>query len=50
MLAAVQRSSQIGSDKLNSNGHGVEDQWLWLGRSLDIVKPTPIHGQLLSLV
>jgi hypothetical protein len=38
------------SDKPNYYGHGVEDQWPWPGRSLDMVEPTPIHGQLLLLV
>jgi hypothetical protein len=46
----VRRSSQHGSDKQNYYGHGVEDQWPWLGRLLDMVEPTPIHGQLLLLV
>jgi hypothetical protein len=47
--AAARQSSQHGSGKLNYYGHGVEDQWPWLGRSLNMVKPTPIHGQLLLL-
>jgi hypothetical protein len=44
VLAVTRRSSQRGSGKLNKYGHGVEDQWPWPGRSLDMVKPTPIHG------
>ncbi len=48
--AVTRRSSQHGSDKQNEYGHGVEDQWPWPGRSLDMVEPTPIHGQLLLLV
>ena len=48
--AVARWSSQRGSDKLNKYGHGVEDQWPWPGRSLDMVEPTPIHGQLLLLV
>jgi hypothetical protein len=50
MLPVVQQSSQRGSDQINQYGHGVEEQWLWLGRSLDMVNPTPIHGLLLLLV
>ncbi len=50
VLVVAQRSSQRGSDKLNQYGHGVENQWPWPGRSLNMVKPTPIHGQLLLLV
>ncbi len=42
--AVARRSSQRGSGKLNYYGHGIEDQWPWPGRSLDMVKPTPIHG------
>ncbi len=50
MPAVAQWSSQCGSGKVNEYGHGVEDQWPWPGRSLDMVEPTPIHGQLLLLV
>ncbi len=46
VLAVARQSSQCGSGKLNHYGHGVEDQWPWPGRSLDMVKPTPIHGRL----
>ncbi len=35
---------------LNKYGHVVEEQWLWPGRSLNMVESTPIHGQLLVLV
>jgi hypothetical protein len=50
MLAVAQRSNQHGSDKLNLYGHGIEDRWPWPGMSLNMVEPTPIHGQLLLLV
>ncbi len=34
----------------NYYGHGVQEQWPWLGRSLNMVEPTLIHGQLVQLV
>jgi hypothetical protein len=50
VLAVARRSSQHGSNKQNQYDHGVEDQWPWPGRSLDMVEPTPIHGLLVLLV
>jgi hypothetical protein len=34
----------------NLFGYGVQKQWPWPGRSLDMVELTPIHGQLVLLV
>ena len=44
MPAVARRSSQRGSDTQNQYGHGIQEQWPWPGRSLDMVEPTPIHG------
>jgi hypothetical protein len=40
----------ISTIMINFYGHGVEEQWPWPRRSLVMVEPTPIHGQLLFLV